>query len=328
MKVGIDSFSLHPLKLDPFGELEWTASHGFAGIQFGGIHGLAGDNDPGRLREIRTHADGLDLYTQVSVGGCNPVVTGESEEELVRAVGRRVALAAQFEWHELHGVLGGHDDRFNPKISWPRQLEASARVLTRLAPALQDLGSRINLETHGDVTTFELVRLVDRVGPEVLGICLDTANVLLHGEHPLLAARRVGPYTHLTHCKDAIVYLVGNGLRRQTLPCGTGHIDWPALVEELRAHQPDLALNIEDHKWLFDAPIFERRWQELHPDVGRDEVLELVKSAWQCQQQITRGDLQPPEASEAIPYSDELEPRLRSAFQHLSALQHLKAAVG
>ncbi len=81
MDIGLDSFSLHPLKLDAFGELEWTKAHAFAGIQFGDI-GLLSGGDPGRLREIRAHADLLGLRTQVSVGGCNPFFAELSERSL------------------------------------------------------------------------------------------------------------------------------------------------------------------------------------------------------------------------------------------------------
>ena len=62
----------------------------------------------------------------------------------------------------------------------------------------------------------------------------------------------------------------------------------------------------------------------LHPDVPRDEVLMLLKLAWQCQQRIARGELQDPLAYEAIPYGDEMEQRLASAREHLlSALTQL-----
>ncbi len=189
-----------------------------------------------------------------------------------------------------------------------------------LQPVLRTHGSRINLETHGDVTTFELVRLVEAVGEEVLGICLDTANVVLHGEHPLAAAGRAAPYTHITHCKDAIVFFVEHGLRRQTLPPGEGMIDWNALVTELTDHQPDLILNIEDHKWFFDAEIFEEHWIQSHPDLAPEELLQFLKMAWHCSQQIAQGVRRDPQAYETIAYGDEMEARLIAGREHLSRL--------
>ena len=67
----------------------------------------------------------------------------------------------------------------------------------------------------------ELVRLVEDVGPDIAGICVDTANVLCHSEDPLLAARRAAPYTHLTHTKDAILYLSDPGHPKEP--------EWPAV---------------------------------------------------------------------------------------------------
>jgi sugar phosphate isomerase/epimerase len=37
------------------------------------------------------------------------------------------------------------------------------------------------------------VRLVEHIGPEVLGITFDTGNVLARCEDPVAAARRVAP---------------------------------------------------------------------------------------------------------------------------------------
>lgn len=318
MEIGLDSFALHPLDLGPVAQLNWVKEHGFGGIQFGDVEHLSG-GDSGRLRDIRATADGMSLYTHVSAGFCNPLAAGQPEAYLLESLTRRVHRAAECGWHELHGVLGGPDERTGRPVPWQEQLAVSAHLLKSMAPALRDHGSRINLETHGDVTTFELVRMVEDVGPDIQGICLDTANVVLHGEHPVQAAIRAAPYTHLTHCKDAILYFIPTGLRRQTLPPGSGMIDWPAVVRALAARQPDLRLSIEDHKWLFDAPVFEPGWQALHPDTPRDELLSLIGLAWQCQERIARGELRDPEACEKIPYGDELEQRLLFARDHLRA---------
>ena len=50
----------------------------------------------------------------------------------------------------------------------------------------------MNLETHEEITSFELVRLVEGVGPDVTGIVFDTANLLLRVEHP--GRRRAGSH--------------------------------------------------------------------------------------------------------------------------------------
>jgi sugar phosphate isomerase/epimerase len=199
-------------------------------------------------------------------------------------------------------------------------LADSTALLQRLAPVLRDCASRINLETHGDVTTFELLRMIEAVGDDVLGVCLDTANVPLHGEHPVAAAHRVAPFTHLLHCKDLILSFADEGLRRQTLPPGRGLIDWPALVGELVRYSPDICLTIEDHKWIFDAAIYTPQWRESQRDVTRDEVLDVVAMAWEGERRIRAGLLPSPEEAEKVPYGEQMEERLKSGVEHFRRL--------
>jgi hypothetical protein len=67
--------------------------------------------------------------------------------------------------HELHSSLGGGDERYLDPVPWTQQLADSTRFIRSLAPVLRQHGSRIDLETHGDTTTWELVRLAEDVGP-------------------------------------------------------------------------------------------------------------------------------------------------------------------
>jgi len=62
------------------------------------------------------------------------------------------------------------------------------------------------VETHEEITSFEVARLAEAVGPDVVGVTFDTANVLARAENPMAAARRLAPYTHLSHAKDGILY--------------------------------------------------------------------------------------------------------------------------
>jgi sugar phosphate isomerase/epimerase len=315
MRVGIDTFTIRGLGLDPIGQLDWIAEHGFAGAQFGGLAG-----DPGRMREVREHADALGLYSHISVPSVNPHRAKGSADERCEQVRRQVERAAACGWHELATSLGGPDDRYESAVSWPDQLAGSAEMLRSLAPVLREHGSRINLEDHGEATTFEIVRIVESVGPDVVGVCLDTANVLCFAEDPVAAARRVARYTHLTHAKDAIVYFAGRGVRRQGRPPGQGVVDWERILPILAEHEPDLPLSIEDHKWLFDAEIFDPAWHTDQPDLSREELAEFVRLAWDCQRRIITGELPDPDEYEAVPYQDQMTERLASGRDYLCGL--------
>ncbi len=47
-------------------------------------------------------------------------------------------------------------DRFRTDVTWTEQLAATERFLHSLAPAARDLGCHLNLETHEEITSFEL----------------------------------------------------------------------------------------------------------------------------------------------------------------------------
>ena len=71
---------------------------------------------------------------------------------------------------------------------------------------LKDLHLRANIETHGDETSFELIRMIEEIGPDILGVTLDPGNLPLSGDVPNDAIERLAPYVHCTHCKDGIMY--------------------------------------------------------------------------------------------------------------------------
>jgi sugar phosphate isomerase/epimerase len=96
-------------------------------------------------------------------------------------------------------------DRFRTDVSWGDQLAAMTKFINSLAPMLRDLQLRINLETHGDETSFELLRLIEEVGPDCVYVTLDTGNLPLEADVPMDTIRRLALYVHLTHCKDGIL---------------------------------------------------------------------------------------------------------------------------
>ncbi|MBT3379192.1 MAG: sugar phosphate isomerase/epimerase [Lentisphaerae bacterium] len=313
MRIGIDTFSIRDLKLGPFEQLAWIHAHGFEGAQFGGL-----GTDVGRLKEIRAQADELELYSHTSVSSPNWRMGTGTYQDCLTALREQITSAAEAGWHELHTSLGSDRNRYRHETcTWSAQLEGAVRVLRELAPVLRDVGSRIDLEPHFDTTTFELVRIAETVGSDICGICLDTANVMLFGEHPIDAIRRAAPYTHLTHLKDAFLFFGEQGLRRQTMPPGGGAIDWETGLSILAEFEPDLPLSIEDHKWLFGAEIFEPWWHAEQQDLSREELARTVSLAAQGQREILTGVRPDPDEYETIPHIDEVEERLAAGRDHL-----------
>jgi sugar phosphate isomerase/epimerase len=102
-------------------------------------------------------------------------------------------------------------------------------------PSLHDGGVRLAIENHGDLTSTELVDLVERIDDPAVGICLDTGNALAVFEDPLAAAERMIPFAVTTHFKDCAVIPTGSGFRVCGAPLGRGMLpleDLFRLIEE------------------------------------------------------------------------------------------------
>lgn len=318
MKVGIDTFSIRDLKLDIFQMLDWIKDHGFAG----GLFSVQG-TDEEKLQEFYARAGELEIYADISVSSPNPYTNPEkpkSIRETVDSIVAEIKTAGKIGFRELHSTLGGPGNRYSKLIPWDKQLYVTEQIFHRLRPVLRDFGCRIDLETHGDTTTFELVELTEKVGPDICGICLDTANVFIFGEHPIEAAKRAAPYTHLTHIKDAFIFFDEKGVKRQTIPPGRGSIDWKELLSILYEYNPDLNLSIEDHKWIFGAEIFEQEWNNEQRRLSRKELAMTMKMAWLEQKRIFDGERQDPYEYEKTPHVEELEERLIFGRDYLNRI--------
>ncbi|MBZ9939414.1 sugar phosphate isomerase/epimerase [Mesorhizobium sp. BR1-1-16] len=297
MRLGVDGRKIpEAAKRGPIGSLEHAGALGLDGLFFRTVLDVSQRLDGGELAEIRAAADGLGLYLEMGLGKVNPYAMPEAPE--LRAAGdgdtvlgfRRMmeacaAIGCRELWVATANYKGAYVgrwcyDRFRTDVSWAEQLAATERFLKILAPIARDLGIHMNIETHEEITSFELVRLVESVGPDVTGIVFDTANVLQRGEHPTWCARRIAPYVRQTHVKDGYLGHAHGGLDFQMRPCGEGIVDFAAILPILAAANPALNLTIENTQSQDDKPdsnavihieIFDPDWLAGHPDLTVEE---------------------------------------------------------
>ncbi|MGV9771435.1 sugar phosphate isomerase/epimerase family protein [Streptosporangium sp. NPDC003464] len=281
------------LGADPLTTLDAVAGLGFEGILVRTVDGAFPELDPGAIGAFAQEARDRGMFVQLGLGKVNPYMTAELPR--VRDLGggsylagmeRLIRLCAEHGWTEAWTATGGFKpypgllsfDRFRTDVDWADQLAATRDLLLSLAPVLREYGVRLNIETHEEITTFEILRLIDRVGPDVLGVCLDPANLVVRGELIGPAVARVAPYTHMTHLRDAILADAEEGLSRFLMPIGRGMTDWPRLLDTLLDAQPEIDLVIEgvggtraEMSLLPDDP----RWWPAHPDMTASDLEEL-----------------------------------------------------
>jgi sugar phosphate isomerase/epimerase len=306
---------------------------GFDGMYYKSPQYLSESLDSGKLKAVRQYANELDLYLEMGLGRVNPYNTNETPKVWLLgngdyhiAVEKIIQAAATIDCHELIGVTAGWKgqysgyfcfDRFRTDVTWEDQLLATIKFLKSISPTLRECGSRINLETHEEITSFEILRIIEEVGDDVVGVALDTANVLSRGEDPLAAAIRVAPYCHQSHAKDAILFFSENGIVRQIRPCGEGIVNWKQIIPILIQHNPNINLTIEDHKGYMAIDLFREEWRSAHPDFNLAEMSELIRLARECDIKLRSGEIENVEKYEAIPYQAQMQDRLRSSLEYL-----------
>jgi sugar phosphate isomerase/epimerase len=317
MRLGVDGRKIpEAAKRGPVASFDHARDLGMEGLFFRTVLDMSPTLDRGYLAEIKQRADELGMYLETGLGKVNPYATPEAPElrmigdgDIVLGFRRMMEACARIDCRELWVATANYKpaftgrfayDRFRTDVSWDEQLAATARFLKKLAPIACDLGIHMNLETHEEITSFELVRLVEAVGADTTGIVFDSANVLQRGEHPVWSARRVAPYVRQTHVKDALIAYDGDVLDFQMRPCGSGVVDFRAILPILAEANPDLNLSIENYESFTDRPrtpprmiieIADPAWLAGHPDLGVEEYAAYVEMVQAYGRRIAAGEV-------------------------------------
>lgn len=133
--------------------------------------------------------------------------------------------------------------------SRPTLAEADAQLREALV-AYGDAGIDLALETYEQVSSTDLVSLVESIGHSRLGICLDPANSVAALENPRDVIDRTAPYVKNIHVKDFAFTRRGGwvGFTLEGAPLGTGLLDYDYLLETVRPNERGINQVIEH--WL------------------------------------------------------------------------------
>lgn len=97
----------------------------------------------------------------------------------------------------------------------------------------------------GQETPITLLRMMQDVELDNLGINLDPANLILYGKaNPVDALDTIGTYVRDVHAKDGLYPTDGHALGKET-PLGEGRVNFPALIARLKEVGYDSYITIE-----------------------------------------------------------------------------------
>lgn len=269
-------------KLSALQALEAARQLGLQGLLFNSLLDVSPTLEPTELAAARAEADRLGLEISSMLGIVNPALPARSQPiidagggDLETGVGRLVELAAGIGIHDMFFIIGMIEDRFEAPVSWQAQVDGISGLLARCAPLLRRNGSKLLLKTHEEITTAEVAALVEKVGPDVVGVAFDPVNVLCRLEDPVAAARRIAPHATQIYVDDAVLRFQENGIRRFLAPLGEGFVDWDAIMPQI----PDAKVWIEMHAGQFAMPVFDAEWLRVQPEVALAEFAAVLAMA-------------------------------------------------
>ena len=247
MRLGVDSYSLRWQGWDAFQLLEYAAGLGLDNVHFSERANLA-SLDEAYLRGLRRRADELGLRIEVGMGSFDRLASSFRGElgDGAAQLGAMLRAAAVVGSPVVRCFLGSQAERLGP-VPLEQHIEECVRTLRAVAPLARELGVTIAVENHGgvDLLARELKALVEAVGPDYVGVCLDTGNPAYAAEDPVLTTEVLAPYVVTTHLRDTRVWATEEGAMVQWAPLGQGTIDLPRIVALLAERAPNAPIDLE-----------------------------------------------------------------------------------
>jgi sugar phosphate isomerase/epimerase len=172
------------------------------------------------LDELAAFSQGQGIFTEIGMRGLFP--------ELVL---QYIAIAKQFRSPFLRMVVDGPD--FHPS---PQE------VIDRIEDLLPDLKQSnivVAIENHDRFTARTFASIIEKLGTEQVGICLDSVNSMGAGEGVETVVDILAPYTLNLHVKDFHVQRVYHmmGFVVEGRPAGKGMLNTEWLLERLAPYK-------------------------------------------------------------------------------------------
>jgi sugar phosphate isomerase/epimerase len=177
----------------------------------------------GALKEIRREADDLGIFIETGARGTDP-------ERLTNTI-----LASSQLGSRLLRVVAEIDRNASGKEIAEQLDRCSEDIGSVLAVAHQE-NVRIALENHATLSSPDLLHILETIGDDSVGICLDTMNSVMLLEHPLDTVRALAPHALCVHFKDFRIEKRAEDFRIVGVPLGEGLLDVVAVLRTVEEH--------------------------------------------------------------------------------------------
>ncbi|MBI3694298.1 MAG: sugar phosphate isomerase/epimerase, partial [Acidobacteria bacterium] len=264
LRLGFDSYSIRATQWDAIQTLDYAARVGFESVQFSEFPHIArtmgkatderflkqvrahAEPDERFLKQVRAHAERLGIHLEMGTWGVCPTSRafqakrGTAQEQLGQAIRAAGILGAKV----VRCVVGNQPER---KENGPieKHIEAMAGVCRSVREQAKRAEVKIAIENHKDLRADEMRELVERAGPDYVGVCLDTGNPIWVLEDPLQTVEILAPYALSSHFRDTAVWKQERGVAFQWVAMGEGNVGIDQVVREFARRAPNAGFNLE-----------------------------------------------------------------------------------
>ena len=202
-------------------------------------------DDEAAVRAVKSRADSLGIKLQLAHGSVCPssrsfnAQLGTLEFQVARALRASQIFGATC----MRCVLGGDPER--PQIDM--HIDNMIAAVRGLRSRIVDSGVKLAVENHGgDLQAREMKMMVEAVGTDVMGVCLDSGNPVWMLEDPHMTLEMLVPYTLTSHVRDSAVWLAPDGINVRWVNMGEGNVDIDGWIRKFVQAKPGLPIVFEN----------------------------------------------------------------------------------
>jgi len=197
------------------------------------------------IKKIRAYADKLGIKLILAFGSVCPssrsfnAQLGTVEEQTSRALRASQIFGAP----AMRCILGSGAER--PQIDM--HIENMIKSVHGMRSRILDSGIKLAVENHGgDLQAREMKMMIEAVGKDVMGVCLDSGNPVWMLEDPLMTLEVLIPYAETSHVRDSAVWRVPEGIAVRWVNMGDGNVDIDIWVKKFIQSKPNLPIIFEN----------------------------------------------------------------------------------
>jgi len=282
IRLGFDNFAVRALKWNARQLVDHAESLACDSVFITDFGPFDGKTDDATLAALRAYA--ADKGVGIELGSWSICPTsktfkpefGTPAEHLATGIRMAKTLGSR----AFRVILGNHEDRLSPGGITARIADTVA-VLQGVKPQALDAGVKIAVENHaGDMQAAELRSLVERAGPDFVGVNFDSGNACWTLEDPVRALETLAPHVVTTSLRDAMVWPTPAGVAVQWTAMGEGCTDLPAFFDLFEKACPGVTVHIETISgFARTLPIYDRGFWKAFPDARADELAAFMAVA-------------------------------------------------